>query len=69
MNLHDIVRKSITAVHADKPLTLIKYEGKKNNFGVFSTVYKKYEGLMGNFQPDDVKDTYVNYTVEIELNG
>ena len=45
MNLHDIVRKSITAVHADKPLTLIKYEGKQNNFGVFSTVYKKYEGL------------------------
>ena len=30
MNLHDIVRKSITAVHADKDLTLIKYEGKKN---------------------------------------
>ena len=49
MNLHDIVRKSITAVHADKPLTLIKYEG-----------------LKGNFQPDDVKDTYINNTVENE---
>ena len=66
MNLHDIVRKSITAVHADKDLTLIKYEGKQNNFGVFSTVYKKYEGLKGNFQPDDVKDTYINNTVENE---
>lgn len=66
MNLHDIVRKSITAVHADKPLTLIKYEGKQNNFGVFSTIYKKHEGLKGNFQPDDVKDTYINNTVENE---
>ena len=66
MNLHDIVRKSITAVHDDKALTLIKYEGKQNNFGVFSTVYKKYEGLKGNFQPDDVKDTYINNTVENE---
>lgn len=66
MNLHDIVRKSITAVHDDKSLTLIKYEGKQNNFGVFSTVYKKYEELKGNFQPDDVKDTYINNTVENE---
>lgn len=66
MNLHNIVRKSITAVHADKPLTLIKFEGKQNNFGVFSTVYKKYEWLKGNFQPDDVKDTYINDTVENE---
>ena len=66
MNLHDIVRKSITAVHTDKSLTLIKYEGKQNNFGVFSTVYKKYEKLKGNFQPDDVKDAYINNTVENE---
>lgn len=66
MNLHNIVRKSVTAIHADKDITVYKYAGKKNNFGVFSTVYKKYTGLTGNLQPDDKKDGYINKSVENE---
>lgn len=60
MNLHDIVRGAITAVHPDQTFTILRSLGSSVVNGVRIATYKKLEGFTGNFQSEG--DAALNYS-------
>ena len=52
LNLHALVRQSITANYADQTFTLYLAAGQGNVKGVITQTYRKITGITGNFQSE-----------------
>lgn len=53
INLHNVVRSAITAVHPDETVTLYQSAGQRNVKGEIVSVYSEPKEIKANFQPLD----------------
>ena len=51
INLHNVVRGAITAIHPDESCTLYQSLGQRNIKGVVKSVYSAPKQILANFQP------------------
>lgn len=52
MNLHQLARAAVTAVHPDEALTIYRSVGQKNVTGVAKPVYEKGQSVKGQVQSE-----------------
>jgi len=52
LNLHNVVRGAITAIHPDEDCTLYQSLGQKNIKGEVYPIYAEPQSIKANFQPD-----------------
>lgn len=53
LNLHNVVRGAITAIHPDEAVTLYQSAGQTNVRGIVKAIYKEPQTVRANFQPLD----------------
>ena len=55
LNLHDVVRGMMTAVHPDEDCVLYQSNGQVNNKGEITPVYLEPQDIQANIQPLDAQ--------------
>ena len=53
LNLHNVVRGAITAIHPDETVTLYQSAGQRNVKGKIVSIYNEPQEVKANFQPLD----------------
>lgn len=55
VNLHNVVRGTITTIHPDEDCTLYQANGQVNNKGVITSIYLEPQEIKANIQPFDTQ--------------